>query len=197
MTIECKPQATASPEELILTMYGIRGPESDPMPALTVQHGDGQYVGEFINDFNEVFVIWIDRRTKTGWVAGHRTGWEKLPIQDNRMDADILFSRLEAAWIRLCWFAATYKVLALSETDALDRALKPYRQPDGTVIFGPGYPKLEIPIAFQEAFQEAPIHSGTAASGEGSDGGCPPAPGGLAWDPTRGAMQRNGTPRKG
>lgn len=136
MTSESKPQAAARPEELILAMYGIRGGKSDPLPALTVQHGDGQYVGEFINDFNEVFLIWIDRRTKTGWVAGSETGWETLPIQGGRLESEFAFAAEEAAWLRLCWRTGTGEALELVETDKMNALLDSRRTSDGTILLG-------------------------------------------------------------
>jgi hypothetical protein len=106
-------------EDLILTVYTNHQPDFQAPPGITKRGNDDTYVGYFVNGCGEHYVVSIDRESKTGWLAGHETAWERLPIKDGWLSADFALDPNEAQWLRACWRAATGQELELPETDAM------------------------------------------------------------------------------
>jgi hypothetical protein len=106
-------------EDLVLTVYTNHQADFEAPPGIVKHGNDGTYVGYFENRFGELYVVSIDLQSKTGWLAGHETAWERLPIKDGRLSADFVLAPDEAQWLRACWRAATEQELELPETDAI------------------------------------------------------------------------------
>ena len=66
------------------------------------------YVGYFENQYGEQWIVEIDRMAKTGVLRGGDIGWERVvPLRENKVDDDLIFSHEEARWLALCWHTAT------------------------------------------------------------------------------------------
>ncbi len=106
-------------EDLVLAVYTSRQPDFEAPPGITKHANDTMYVGHFQNQCGEHYVVSIDRQSKSGWLAGHETAWERLEIRDGRLSADFALDPDEAQWLRACWRAATGQELELPETDLM------------------------------------------------------------------------------
>jgi len=99
--------ATRGDDCLVLSVHTRQQPDFHKPPQITRRPGDGQYVGYFENACGELWVVVIDRRSRTGWLSGHETGWERVPIDHGEVQADLILNTEESRWLDACWRAAT------------------------------------------------------------------------------------------
>ena len=92
--------------EPILTIYNQHTAHCGIAPALT-KESPAVYVGYFENPFGEQWIFTFDRTTRVARLRGGDVGWATVHVvRDGRVDGLIL-GREEAAWLQVCWTAAT------------------------------------------------------------------------------------------
>ena len=111
-------------ETLVVEIHNTHSAECGTPPRIVKQLGDGVYVGYFQNRYGEQWVVEISRETKTGVLRGGDVGWEASHlIQDDKLEADLILSHEEAAWLINCWRAATGGRLLVTTIPATDDLL--------------------------------------------------------------------------
>ena len=110
-------------QALVIEVHNTHSAECGTPPTIVKRSGDGQYVGYFENQFGEQWVVEIDRKSETGSLRGGDVGWEQSHLlHDDKLDADLILSHEEAAWLINCWRAATggrLRVTTIPVTDDL------------------------------------------------------------------------------
>lgn len=97
--------STAKINEVIFRAFNHHTSAGGVPPSIATNH-NGYYYGYFENEHREQFIFIYEYQTKKATLWAGDNGWEDAPVVEGKVPSLIL-SETEAAWVLVCWSAAT------------------------------------------------------------------------------------------